>query len=206
VPTPPSPDASLTRLAAPVFVFRSIGFAAECLGQHSGGDQEANLGDGHGYRASFPILPPSVPHVIFSPYEVNETAVIRLDYGNPTLGTCEETVEGGNHFRYWTQTGSEADRCGLLALTDDIAFSLLSMIVAPCLWPFLMSFRRHVSPHLALIFQLYSLHPQWTTTSYTTGAHPHTVNTLRYSDSFYDLAKVQSRPVRLTHFPILSNN
>jgi hypothetical protein len=69
--------------------FLSIGFAAECLGQHSGGDQEANLGDGHGY--------------------LNETAVIRLDYGNPTLGTCEETVEGGNHFRYWTQTGSEAD-------------------------------------------------------------------------------------------------
>ena len=42
--------------------------------------------------------------------KVNETAVIRLDYGDPTLGTCKETVEGGNHFRYWTQTGGEADR------------------------------------------------------------------------------------------------
>ena len=31
---------------------RSFGFAGECLGQHSGSDQEANLGDGHGYRAS----------------------------------------------------------------------------------------------------------------------------------------------------------
>ncbi|KAF8260263.1 hypothetical protein EI94DRAFT_918191 [Lactarius quietus] len=70
-------------------LFLSIGFAGECLGQHSGSDQEANLGDGHGY--------------------LNETAVIRWDYGDPTLGTCKETVEGGNHFRYWTQTGSGAD-------------------------------------------------------------------------------------------------
>lgn len=41
----------------------------------------------------------------------NETAVIRLDYGNPALGSCEETVEGGNHFRYWVQNGPSADRC-----------------------------------------------------------------------------------------------
>ncbi|KAI0276793.1 hypothetical protein BGY98DRAFT_983817 [Russula aff. rugulosa BPL654] len=69
--------------------FLSFGFAGECLGQHSGSDQEGNLGDGHGY--------------------LNETAVIRYDYGDPTLGTCKETVEGGNHFRYWTQSGSSAN-------------------------------------------------------------------------------------------------
>jgi len=69
--------------------FLSFGFAGECLGQHSGSDQQANLGDGHGY--------------------LNETAVIRYDYGDPTLGTCKETVEGGNHFRYWVQSGSSAD-------------------------------------------------------------------------------------------------
>ncbi|KAF8491163.1 hypothetical protein F5888DRAFT_1795859 [Russula emetica] len=69
--------------------FLSFGFAGECLGQHSGSDQEANLGDGHGY--------------------LNETAVIRYDYGDPTLGTCKETVQGGNHFRYWIQSGSSAD-------------------------------------------------------------------------------------------------
>ncbi|KAH9976550.1 hypothetical protein BJV74DRAFT_861849 [Russula compacta] len=68
---------------------QSFGFASECLGQHSGSDQEANLGDGQGY--------------------LNETAVIRYDYGDPTLGTCKETVEGGNHFRYWRQTGGQAD-------------------------------------------------------------------------------------------------
>ena len=58
--------------------------------------------------------------------KVNETAVMRLDYSDPTLGTCKETVQGGNHFQYWTQTGSEANRCGLLGFIDDTAFSPLS--------------------------------------------------------------------------------
>ena len=31
---------------------RSFGFAGECLGQHSGSDQLADLGDGRGERAS----------------------------------------------------------------------------------------------------------------------------------------------------------
>jgi hypothetical protein len=43
---------------------RSFGFAGECLGQHSGSDQEVNLGDGHGYRASTtPFIAP--PHTHF---------------------------------------------------------------------------------------------------------------------------------------------
>ncbi|KAH9057400.1 hypothetical protein EDB87DRAFT_1107538 [Lactarius vividus] len=92
--------------------FLSIGFAGECLGQHSGSDQAANLGDGHGY--------------------LNETAVMRWDYGDPTLGTCKETVQGGNHFRYWTQTGSEANSGAVFmavsyelpeALSHDIVFN-----------------------------------------------------------------------------------
>ncbi|KAI9442007.1 hypothetical protein BJY52DRAFT_473304, partial [Lactarius psammicola] len=55
--------------------FLSIGFAGECLGQHSGSNQAVNLGDGHGY--------------------LNETAVMRFNYGDPTLGTCKETIQGG---------------------------------------------------------------------------------------------------------------
>ncbi|KAI0284127.1 hypothetical protein BC826DRAFT_1099416 [Russula brevipes] len=69
--------------------FLSFAFAGECLGQHSGSDQEADLGDGRGYQ--------------------NETAVMRYNYNDPTLGTCKETIEGGNHFRYWTQTGDSAN-------------------------------------------------------------------------------------------------
>jgi hypothetical protein len=88
---------------------RSFGFAGECLGQHSGSDQEANLGDGHGFRTSTsPFIAPLHTHLPL--FQVNETAVIRYDYGDPTLGTCKETVEGGNHFRYWTQSGSSANR------------------------------------------------------------------------------------------------
>jgi len=40
----------------------------------------------------------------------NETGVIRLDYGDPEFGTCKETIQGGNHFRYWIQDGSSANR------------------------------------------------------------------------------------------------
>ncbi|KAL0961222.1 hypothetical protein HGRIS_006189 [Hohenbuehelia grisea] len=65
--------------------FLSFGFSGECLGQHSGSNQGANLGDGHGY--------------------LNETAVMRWNYGDPALGSCKETIMGGNHFRYWVQNG-----------------------------------------------------------------------------------------------------
>ncbi|KIM40952.1 hypothetical protein M413DRAFT_445725 [Hebeloma cylindrosporum] len=65
--------------------FLSFGFSGECLGQHSGSNQAANLGDGNGYR--------------------NKTAVIRWNYGDAQLGACKETIQGGNHFRYWVQNG-----------------------------------------------------------------------------------------------------
>lgn len=54
---------------------------------------------------SIPVLVRT--HVSWS--AVNETAVIRWDYGNVQLGTCEETIEGGNHIRYWIQNGPDAD-------------------------------------------------------------------------------------------------
>jgi hypothetical protein len=115
--------------------YRSMEFAGECLGQHSGGDQLANLGDGHGYRAS----PIPLSLLIFSfPLQVNETAVIRYDYGDPTLGTCKETILGGNHFRYWTQTGSEANRCGPLPV-----IRLSTMLIAL------------ISPFFIYIFSLF---------------------------------------------------
>ncbi|KAM5533632.1 hypothetical protein V8D89_012745 [Ganoderma adspersum] len=63
----------------------SVGFASECLGQHAGDPQTANLGDGNG--------------------QLNETSELRWDYGDPDLGTCKETINGGNHFRYWIQDG-----------------------------------------------------------------------------------------------------
>ena len=32
---------------------------------------------------------------------------MRWAYGDPVLGTCTETIQGGNHFRYWIQDGSD---------------------------------------------------------------------------------------------------
>ncbi|KAH9889784.1 hypothetical protein C8Q73DRAFT_804876 [Cubamyces lactineus] len=78
--------------------FLSVGFAAECLGQHAGDAQTANLGDGKG--------------------QVNETSELRWDYGDPQLGTCTETIKGGNHFRYWIQDGSKANSGAIFMATS----------------------------------------------------------------------------------------
>ncbi|TFK71290.1 hypothetical protein BDN72DRAFT_765242 [Pluteus cervinus] len=85
--------------------FLSIGFAGECLGQHSGSDQAANLGDGNGYK--------------------NETAVMRWDYGDPQLGTCKETIQGGDHFRFWLQNGPDGNSgAAFLALSYELPIAL----------------------------------------------------------------------------------
>ncbi|KZT11086.1 uncharacterized protein LAESUDRAFT_755704 [Laetiporus sulphureus 93-53] len=68
---------------------RAIGFSEECLGIHLGDPFSANLGDGNGW--------------------VNQTIEIREDYGDPSLGTCLESLIGGNHFRVFIQNGTEAD-------------------------------------------------------------------------------------------------
>ncbi|KAJ3920562.1 hypothetical protein F5877DRAFT_89379 [Lentinula edodes] len=58
---------------------KAIGFSTECLGIHIGGPQSANLGDGNGF--------------------VNQTVELRQDYGDSVLGTCLESLIGGNHLR-----------------------------------------------------------------------------------------------------------
>ncbi|KAJ7901696.1 hypothetical protein B0H14DRAFT_2668093 [Mycena olivaceomarginata] len=68
---------------------RAIGFSTECLGQHIGGPQTANLGDGNGY--------------------VNQTVELRQDYGDVLLGTCLESLIGGNHLRVYRQNGPTAN-------------------------------------------------------------------------------------------------
>ena len=32
---------------------------------------------------------------------------MRWDYGDVQTGTCKESVDGGNHFRYWVQNGTD---------------------------------------------------------------------------------------------------
>lgn len=68
---------------------QAIGFSTECLGIHLGGPQSANLGDGNGW--------------------VNQTIEMREDYGSTGVGTCLESLIGGNHFRVFVQNGTSAD-------------------------------------------------------------------------------------------------
>lgn len=52
----------------------------ECFGIHLGNPFSVNLGDGNGW--------------------VNQTIELRQDYGSSTIGTCLESLIGGNHFRW----------------------------------------------------------------------------------------------------------
>ncbi|OJA14495.1 hypothetical protein AZE42_04451 [Rhizopogon vesiculosus] len=79
---------------------RAIGFSEECFNLHLGGFMSANLGDGNGW--------------------VNETIELRQDYDNTSIGTCLETLIGGNHFRIFVQNGTAADSGALfLAVSQE---------------------------------------------------------------------------------------
>ncbi|KAJ7209525.1 hypothetical protein GGX14DRAFT_630547 [Mycena pura] len=79
---------------------KAIGFSTECLGIHLGGPQTANLGDGNGF--------------------LNQTVELRQDYGNADVGTCLESLIGGNHLRAWRQNGPQADSGALfLAVSQE---------------------------------------------------------------------------------------
>jgi hypothetical protein len=70
---------------------KSLGFSIECLDQHKGGPMQADLGDGNG--------------------RVDQTVELREDFGVSFLGigTCLESLNGGNHFRMWRQNGPKAN-------------------------------------------------------------------------------------------------
>lgn len=69
----------------------------ECFGQHEGARQPANLGDGNGYkdeRVSGRTFSDSAnSQVVF----VQE--VLREHFNIPFLGTCLQSLVGGNHLR-----------------------------------------------------------------------------------------------------------
>lgn len=99
-------------LCGDIYISRSFGFSGECLGQHSGTPDAANLGDGNGYGRVLFFLPPQlcfyfISHIFLTG---NETSEVRWDYGDSQLGACKETIQGGNHFRYWIQNGPQGDR------------------------------------------------------------------------------------------------
>jgi len=89
----------------------AIGFSSECLNLHGGGFMTANLGDGHG----------SVP----------QAGELRQNYGLPDVGTCLESLIGGNHFRTYHQNGPTANTGALfLAVSKEENLSKQHTIVA----------------------------------------------------------------------------
>ncbi|KZT39075.1 hypothetical protein SISSUDRAFT_1061472 [Sistotremastrum suecicum HHB10207 ss-3] len=79
---------------------RATGLSTECLGLHLGAPQSANLGDGHG--------------------PVNQTTELRQDFGDVLLGTCLESLVGGNHLRVFRQNGPTANSGALfLAVSSE---------------------------------------------------------------------------------------
>ncbi|KAJ7105748.1 hypothetical protein C8R43DRAFT_1092104 [Mycena crocata] len=67
----------------------ALGYGDDCFGIHLGGPQAADLGDGNGM--------------------VNQTQMMREDFGSAAIGTCLETLMGGNHYRVFRQTGPQAN-------------------------------------------------------------------------------------------------
>ena len=65
------------------------GSSEECFGIHLGTPFSADLGDGNGW--------------------VNQTIELRQDYGSPSIGTCLESLIGGNHFRWVVPVGDDGE-------------------------------------------------------------------------------------------------
>jgi len=84
----------------------TLSSSTECFGIHSGDPQSANLGDGNG--------------------AVDQLIELREDFGDPNLGTCLESLNGGNHFRVFTQNGAQHNT-GALFLAYVLSHSLLEL-------------------------------------------------------------------------------
>ncbi|GAA5968861.1 hypothetical protein JCM8115_006476 [Rhodotorula mucilaginosa] len=69
---------------------RSLGLWNECANLHLGDPQEANLGDGQGWGRELFVMRESV-------------------WPFPWVGSCLETLTGGNHFRAYKQNGTDAN-------------------------------------------------------------------------------------------------
>ncbi|KAM0790797.1 hypothetical protein ACM66B_004644 [Microbotryomycetes sp. NB124-2] len=67
---------------------RSLGLWQECANLHLGQAQYADLGDGQGWQPEL--------------FEMRESKL-------PWVGSCLESIIGGNHFRAWKQNGTLAN-------------------------------------------------------------------------------------------------
>ncbi|KAG6831765.1 hypothetical protein H0H92_007917 [Tricholoma furcatifolium] len=76
---------------------RACGMSNECLGLHQGVPEPANLGDGHGWLGERVIICNQTQS--FSTKLSQSQEVLREHYQLPFIGTCIESLVGGNHLR-----------------------------------------------------------------------------------------------------------
>jgi hypothetical protein len=60
---------------------------------------------------------------------------LRDDYGNPDIGTCWESLVGGNHLRMWRQNGPKAHTNALfLAYVNQRVFPIFEADSSRSVW------------------------------------------------------------------------
>ncbi|KAM0791275.1 hypothetical protein ACM66B_005751 [Microbotryomycetes sp. NB124-2] len=88
----------------------SVQMSEEFLGQSLGERQAANLGDGNG--------------------QINQTGILRYNFYDRYYGTIRQSINGGNHVRYWRQNGSLHDTgAWFLAVSVEMSAAENHMIV-----------------------------------------------------------------------------
>jgi len=94
----------------------------ECFGQHAGGKQQANLGDGHGWVDQ--RVRCSHSFISFAQHWPPLQEVLREHFGLPVLGTCLESLIGGNHLRTWRQDGPDKNSGALFLAWVETSFKV----------------------------------------------------------------------------------
>lgn len=93
----------------------SIQFGVSCLGQGDENSfQYANLG-----KRNERVRQGSAS---------GNNGVLRWNYGNPSVGTCQETIVGGDHFRWYMQETVEHGTAIFLAVSNELPLSKGHMV------------------------------------------------------------------------------
>lgn len=70
------------------------------------------------------------PMFASSSHSEQQVDILREDFGNLAGGTCEESLNGGNHIRLWRQNGTTADSgAWFLAASKEENATLHHMII-----------------------------------------------------------------------------
>lgn len=182
-------DLVINSIWLPVFthvapICRSLGFANECLNQHRGGAQRADLGSVPSHI--FPFLCTNPPHrpATIATYRdgagIQDQHFIFRQHYFPIIGTCWESLAGkcpailrrtvalrspwtpncdafflgGQHFRAWKQNGSEANT-GAWFIAYDVSLPYTFLTMKHLIQLVVPQKRRYVQFTSPLLLRIY---------------------------------------------------